>query len=82
MYIQYKTEYIEKTSENLEKYKTLYTVFQSLSNNYTINNNKYSYTFVDKNEYNKINKNIKELLAEQRQLYNNFMTYIQFLNTK
>lgn len=80
LYIQYKTEYLSKTQENLDKYSKLYKIFSELYNNYVINNNKYSYTFVDKTEYNKINKSIKELLLEQRQLYNNFMMYIQFLN--
>lgn len=82
LYIQYKTEYLNKTRANLVKYTALYQSFKLLSDNYVINNNKYSYTFVDKDEYKDVNKNIKNLLIEQRQLYNNFMMYIQFLNKK
>jgi hypothetical protein len=82
LYINYKLEYITKTQDNLQKYKTIYDVLTKLSNNYTINNNKYSYTFVDKNEYNKLNKEIKIILIEQRQLYINFLTYVQLLNSK
>jgi hypothetical protein len=80
-YLQYKKEYLNNTQDNLEKYTKLYNSFKNLYNNYVINNNKYSYTFVDKNEYNKINKDLKGVLIEQRQLYNNFMTYIQLLNS-
>jgi hypothetical protein len=82
LYIQYKSEYLTKTEENLQKYKTLYNLLIKLSNNYRVNNNKYSYTFVDKNEYNKLNKEIKIILVEQRQLYVNFMTYVQLLKSK
>jgi hypothetical protein len=83
LYLQYKSEYLKKTSDNLEKYTQLFKTFNQLSSNYNIvNNNKYSYTFIDKNEYKKTNKILKELLLEQRQLYNNFMTYVQFLNFK
>lgn len=81
-YLQYKSEYLEKTTTNLEKYIKLLTQFKQLSNNYKVDNNKYSYTFIDKNVYNKINKDIKTLLLEQRELYNNFINYIQFLNQK
>lgn len=83
LYLQYKAEYLKKTSDNLQKYTQLFKIFKKLYNNYSIvNNNKYSYTFIDKNEYDKTNRQLKELLIEQRQLYNNFMTYVQFLNSK
>jgi len=81
-YLQYKSDYIDKTNENLKKYVKLLKIFIDLSNNYNINQTKYSYTFVDKNEYNRLNKEIKNLVLEQRQLYNNFMKYIQFINSK
>ena len=83
LYLQYKAEYLKKTYDNLQKYTQLFEIFKQLSNNYNIvNNNKYSYTFIDKNEYEKINRQLKNLLIEQRQLYHNFMTYVQFLNSK
>jgi hypothetical protein len=82
LYLQYKAEYLKKTSDNLQKYTQLFKTFKNLSNNYNVNNNKYSYTFIDKNEYNKTNKTLKDLLLEQRQLYSNFMSYVQFLNSK
>lgn len=82
LYLQYKAEYLKKTSDNLQTYTQLFKTFKELSNNYNIvNNNKYSYTFIDKNEYKKINKTLKDLLIEQRKLYSNFMTYVQFLNS-
>lgn len=81
-YIQYKTEYLRKTQDNYEKYSNLMKTFKHMTNNYTITHNKYSYTFVDKNEYNRLNKELKTILIEQRELYNNFMNYIQFLNSK
>lgn len=81
-YIQYKTEYLTKTQDNYEKYSQLMKTFTHMTNNYTINQSKYSYTFVDKNEYNRLNKELKTILIEQRELYNNFMNYIQFLNSK
>jgi hypothetical protein len=81
-YLQYKSEYLEKTTTNMEQYIQLLKEFKQLSNNYKVDNNKYSYTFIDKNVYNKTNKDIKTLLLEQRQLYNNFINYIQFLNQK
>lgn len=82
LYLQYKAEYLKKTSNNLQKYTQFFQIFKELSNNYNINNNKYSYTFIDKDEYKKTNKILKDLLSEQRQLYNNFMSYVQFLNSK
>jgi len=81
-YIQYKTEYLSKTQDNFIKYSNLMKTFQNMTNNYLIKNHKYSYTFVDKNEYNRLNKELKSVLIEQRELYNNFMNYIQFLNSK
>lgn len=80
-YIQYKTEYLSKTQENLIKYSELIKPFKHMDNNYTITQSKYSYTFINKDEYNRLNKEIKNLLVEQRTLYNNFMNYIQFLNS-
>ena len=77
VYLQYKSEYLNKTSGNLHQYTLLFNTFKRLSNNYNADNNKYSYIFVDKNEYNTVNNNLKKLLIEQRQLYNNFMTYVQ-----
>jgi hypothetical protein len=82
LYLQYKSEYLQKTSNNLQNYIKLFKSFKELSNNYNVINNKYSYTFIDKNEYENTNKILKNLLLEQRQLYNNFMTYVQFLNSK
>jgi hypothetical protein len=81
-YLQFKVEYLNKTTNNLNKYTTLLKEFNELSNNYKINDNKYSYTFIDKNLYNKTNNELKSLLLEQRKLYNNFINYIQFLNSK
>lgn len=80
-YIQYKTEYLVKTNQNLKKYKELVKKFNELSNIYNIDNNKYVYTFIDKNELSNVNKELKHLLIDQRYLYNNFMTYIQLLNS-
>lgn len=82
LYLQYKSDYLKKTSDNLQKYTTLFKIFKDLYNNYSVVNNKYSYTFINKNEYKSTNKILKNLLLEQRQLYNNFMTYVQFLNSK
>lgn len=82
LYLKYKAEYLHTTQENLNKYIKLYSVLKQLSNNYIIENNKYSYTVIDTLEYNNINKDIKSLIIEQRQLFNNFMKYIQFLNSK
>lgn len=81
-YIAYKTEYLENTHNNLTKFTELSKQFNELSDNYTIQNNKYSYTFVDKSIYNSLNNELKKLLIEQRELYNNFLKYIQFLNSK
>lgn len=80
-YLQFKVEYLNKTTNNLNKYIKLLKDFNELSNNFTVNNNKYSYTFIDKNLYNKTNNDLKALLLEQRELYNNFINYIQFLNS-
>jgi hypothetical protein len=81
-YITFKTEYLDKTNINFNKYKILIDQFKKMEDNYKINNTKYSYTFVNKDEYNKLNKELKHILSEQRQLYLNFMNYIQFLNSK
>ncbi len=80
-YINYKMEYLNKTNENFNKYKNLLKKFTQLDNNYQINDTKYSFTFINEQEYNKINKELKDILIQQRQLYINFMNYVQFLNS-
>lgn len=81
-YLQYKTEYMLKTQQNLDKYSQLMKNYNRMENNYNIQSNKYTYTFFNKDEYNRLHKELNNILVEQRNLYTSFMNYIEFLNSK
>ncbi len=79
LYIRFKTEYITETTNNFEKLQVLLKRFNELSQNYSVVNNKYNYTYRDTGEYNTLKYNIKILIENQKRLYDNFLNYIQFL---
>lgn len=80
-YLEYKNKYLAQTSENFEDFKKLIDKFDTLYNNYSIKNNKYTYTYIDNKEYEDIKYSLKVLIDNQRQLLDNFLKYIEFLNT-
>lgn len=80
-YLEYKNKYLSSSQERFDTFSKLLDNFYSLHNNYSVNNNKYNYTFIDKNEYEKLKYELKILIDSQRQALNNFIQYIQFLNT-
>ena len=79
-YLQYKNNYLITSKDNYEKFITLLDDFNNFYNNYTIHNNKYNYTYINNKDLTNLKFNIKKLVEEQRNLYNNFIAYINFLN--
>jgi hypothetical protein len=80
-YLQYKNTYIETTKNNYNTYTKLLDKYNTLTNNYTITSNKYIYQVIDNKKYDSLNMEIKTLVEEQKKLFNNFIHYIEFLNT-
>ena len=82
-YLQYKNDYIKNTNDNYEKFIELLIKFNALSNNYNYNTveSKYSYTFIDHNIYSPINTELKRIIERQKKMFDDFINYIQFLNT-
>jgi len=79
-YLQYKNNYINFTNQNYITYCKLLDNYLQLSNNYTVSNSKYIYTVIDQSLYQKLNKDIKNLINTQKKLYDNFIHYINLLN--
>ena len=80
-YLEYKNKYLAQTHENFEEFKELIDKFDTFYNNYSVKDNKYTYTYIDNKEYEKIKYSLKVLIDNQRQLLDNFTKYIEFLNT-
>lgn len=79
-YLQYKNNYLTLTNKNYTDYCILLDKYLELSNNYTIVNNKYTYTIVDKSLYLKLNKDIKNLINNQQKILDNFLHFVNLLN--
>lgn len=80
-YLQYKNIYIETTKNNYNTYTKLLDKYNTLNNNYTITSNKYVYQVIDNKVYDLLNTEIKIIVEAQKKLFNNFIHYIEFLNT-
>lgn len=81
-YLKFKKEYLEKTIENKNLFIALIENYNKYTNFNTQNDvdvNKYSYMYIDINEVSNINNSIKSLLKIQKELYYNFISYINFL---
>lgn len=80
-YLIFKNRYLKSTQENLENYTNLNNKYTSLSNNeYTTETGKVKYYIVNKEELYQIKHEINKILISQRQLFENFINHINFLN--
>jgi hypothetical protein len=80
-YLEYKNKYLTQTRENFEEFKKIIDVFDKLYHNYSIQNNKYTYTYINNKKYEEIKYSLKVLIDNQRHSLDNFLKYIEFLNT-
>lgn len=81
-YIKFKQIYFENTYNNYKNYTELYSKYSELKDKQYIklSDTKFIYTYIDKNNYNELKNEIKKLLVKQRDLYLNFMSYLDILN--
>ena len=84
-YLDIKNNYLKNSNENLLKITLLIDKYDSLVKNHCIKSDNnvtcYEYTFVNTNDLEKTNNKIKDLLKEQKYLYENFTHYITFINS-
>lgn len=84
-YLDIKNNYLKISNENLSKITVLIEEYNLLSHNYCITSNEnitsHQYTFINTNNLENINNNIKKLLKEQQYIYDNFRHYITFINS-
>ena len=78
-YLEYKNYYLETTQMNAENLRKLIELIED-KNTSDHTNKKYTYFIFNKKLHDDTNTQIKELLVQQNQLYNNFITHIHFLN--
>jgi hypothetical protein len=83
VYLNFKKEYFEKTSENFELFKQCnleLLEMQDDNNEVKRTGNKYIYTYKDRNVIENKKQRIKDIVVEQERLLNNFYHYITLLN--
>lgn len=80
-YLYYKTTYLKTTQENLENYKNLNDKYISLTNNeFTTDTGKVKYYVSNQSELDNIKLEMNKIIMLQRNLYDNFINHIKFLN--
>ena len=78
-YLEYKNFYLETTRMNSENLRKLIELIED-KNTSDHTNKKYTFFIFNKKLYDDTNTEIKQLLVQQNQLYNNFINHIHFLN--
>ena len=81
-YGKYKNKYIEYTKTNIRIYNQLKNELYIINPPVEPTSFKYYYTFVDNEKIINIKNEIKKIIIEQKQYYNNFLNYIMTLNTE
>jgi len=78
-YITQKQRYLDDTMCNIEAYKR---VLPMVKDTYMkIDSDKFYMTIRDKKEIDDLKKEIKDIILRQKRLLNNFLHYIEYLNT-
>ena len=84
-YLDIKNNYLKQTIINFDKFTELLLKHMELSNNHVINvdNNLtiHSYKFINTKDLHDTNVELKVLLQNQRNIFNNFIHYISFINS-
>lgn len=80
-YLKYKKEYLDQSDSNYVLYKKYSDELSLYNESYTVNNTKYTYTYIDVNKIKDVKIKIKNLIRSQNNLLENFNHYISILNT-
>lgn len=81
-YLDVKNTYLYKTNINCDNLLQLFNEYYKLNNNYCCDHNigRYTYTYVNSNDSECLNNQIKTILKQQNKIYSEFLHYISFLN--
>jgi len=84
-YTELKNIYIYETNENYIKVKNLLPDFHNCSHNYSCKTNeqgttRHVYNYTCKDELKQKNDCIKKIYINQKEIYKNFILYIDFIN--
>lgn len=83
-YLKFKQSYLTTAQTNYEKFNELCSKFNEMNgkNFKKISDTKFIYTYIDRNEYINLKNNIKSIVIKQRELYQNFISYLNTINKK
>lgn len=80
-YLLYKNRYLNCTQENYDNLLEFNEKYTSILNNeFVTETGKVKYYVTNDNELDSIRQKMGSIIINQRQLYNNFMNHIDFLN--
>ena len=82
LYLNYKQIYLKKTRENFELYTKENNILQNFyKTQFSSNENgtKFNYTFIDTEKCDQQKQIVKNIVIQQRELYNNFEHYVNVL---
>jgi hypothetical protein len=79
-YVSLKQRYIQDTLLNFKEYTNLEDSLTQLQNKTFENDHKVFYTYVDRSKVTDIKQSMKNIVLRQRQMLNNFLKYIEYLN--
>jgi hypothetical protein len=80
-YLSQKKKYNSSTKENFKIIKELVKEYDLLNNNYSINNTKYIYKYIDTERLNTLNNELKNILIKQEKIFVDINNFIKFLLT-
>ena len=78
-YLKYKQQYMSETLHNFASHKKLQKQVQQFQESH--HDNAIHYRFIDDNTLDTLKTELKSITVQQSKLFNNFVNYIQFLNT-
>lgn len=79
-YIQYKENYLLQTYKHYNTFNTLVNELNSLEEIKSVSNTKIIFTLVDSTKKHNLTSELMNLIHKQREMYNNFLHYINHLN--
>jgi len=80
-YLSYKQKYIEETLQNYDEYTKMSESYVKLQNKTSETETKTMYTYVDNAKVSDLKQSIKSVVLKQRRILQNFLTYIEYLNS-
>jgi hypothetical protein len=79
-YGKYKKEYINFIEETMKQFDTLKNELEIINPSIENSPKRFYYTFIDKEKERTVKNQIKNLILQQKQYYQNFINYIMYLN--